>query len=147
MEGLLCLLVQNNSKFTSFKTLSPANELQGHLFLKVYGTPLIEHSLLAQEKRVHKLIRSLPLLTLTVGILEFNPHITGILKPKTLKPIIPWKHPDWRFSQNKIKMLMTVLSGKAPMTQSVCKLYQLLSQRRNKTSCRLFFTCVSYYPR
>lgn len=78
MEVLLCLLLRNSSKFTSLKTLNQANQLQGHLFLKVYETPVTKHSLLALDKRVHKLITSRPPLTPTVGILEFNPRITGI---------------------------------------------------------------------
>lgn len=85
MEVLLYLLLQNSSKFTSFKTLNQANELQEH-FLKLCG--IIAHSLLAQDKRVHMLISSLPPLTPIIGILEFNPCITGILKPQTLKPLI-----------------------------------------------------------
>lgn len=73
------------------KPYNQANELQEH-FLKLCG--IIVHILLAQDKRVHKLISSLSPLTPIIGILEFNPCITGILKLQTLKPLIPWKHPD-----------------------------------------------------
>lgn len=91
-----------NSKITPFKG---------------YGTPVKENSLLARDKRVHKLMSALPALMTTVGIPESNPHITGMLKSRTLKP--PWKHPDSCFSPSKIEMLMTVLLGEAPTTPCV----------------------------
>lgn len=120
------------------------NELQGHLFLQVYGTQITEHCLLAQDKRVHQLISSLSLSAPTVGILEFNPHITGILEPRLLNPSHHGNTQTDTFL--RIKMLMTVLQGSALMIQNVCKLRQLLSHRGNNNSCRLFIMCVSHPP-
>lgn len=107
-----------NSKFTNFQTLNESNELQNHLF-KGYGTPVKENSLLAWDKRVHRLMSSLPALMTTVSIPESNPHITGMLKSRTLKPVTPWKHPDSCFSPSKTEILMTVLLGEAPTTPCV----------------------------
>lgn len=119
------------------------NELQGH-FLKLYETQITECCLLAQDKSVHKLISSLSPSAPTVGILEFNPHITGILKPRLLNPL---HHGNTQTSISlRIKMLMTVLHDNALMIQNVCKLHQLLSHRGNNNSCRLFIMCVSQSP-
>lgn len=120
------------------------NELQGHIFLKLYGSQITECCLLAQDKRVHKLISSLSLSAPTVGILEFNPHITGILKPRLLNPL---HHGNTQTDTSlRIKMLMTVLRGNALMIPNVCKLRQLLSHRGNNNSCRLFIMCGSQSP-
>lgn len=102
-----------NSTFTNFQTLNKSNELQNHLF-KGYGTPVKENSLLAWEKRVHKLMSSLPALMTTVGIPDSNPHITRMFKSRTPKALTPWKHPDSCFSASKTEMLMTVLLGEVP---------------------------------
>lgn len=113
------------------------NELQGRLFLKLYETQITERCLLAQDKRVPKLISSLSPSAQTVGILEFNPHITGILKPRLLNPLHHGNTQTDTFL--RIKMLMTVLHGNALMIQNVCKLPHLLSPRGNNNSCRLFY--------
>lgn len=120
------------------------NELQGHLFLKLYETQITECCLLAQDKRVHKLISSLSPSAPTVGILEFNPHIAGILKPRLLNPLHHGNTQTDTFL--RIKMLMTALHGNSLMIQNVCKLHQLSPHRGNNSSCRGFITCVSQSP-
>lgn len=122
-----------------------SNELQGDLFLKLYGTQITEHCLLAQDKRVHMLISSLSPSAPAVSIPELNPRITGILKPRLLNPLHHGNTQTDTFLRIKM-LIVTVLHGNALMIHSVCKLHQLLSHRGNNNSCRLSIKCVSQSP-